>query len=48
MDGEKIMIHSVIVILWILVGLLAIDVLWGVDDLIEWGNFQLGIFNEIF
>ena len=45
MDGEKLMVHSVIVILWILVGLLVIDVLWGVEPMIDfiWGNL-----NEIF
>ena len=44
MDGEKLMIHSVIVILWILVGLLVIDVLWGVIPLI---NLFMEIVNEI-
>ena len=44
MDGEKLMIHSVIVILWILVGLLFIDVLWGVIPLI---NLFMEIVNEI-
>ena len=38
------MIHSVIVILWILVGLLVIDVLWGVIPLI---NLFMEIVNEI-
>ena len=37
--------HILLIFLWILVGLLVIDVLWGVEDLIDffWGNL-----NEIF
>ncbi len=35
------MSHTVIIILWILVGLLAIEVLWGVEPMID---FFIGIF----
>tara|TARA_Y100000817_G_C16483002_1_gene378955 strand:+ start:157 stop:288 length:132 start_codon:yes stop_codon:yes gene_type:complete len=36
--------HIFLIFLWVLVGLLIIDILWGVEDLID---FFIGILNEI-
>ena len=48
MDGEKLMSHKLghifLIFLWILVGLLIIDILWGVVPLI---NLFMELLNEI-